>query len=236
MRNTPRLLPILIVAAAFLLSTKVVDVFLAIDLTALPRASAETKNPTQAEEHAAAAPAESAPPKPAQTASNEPTHFSQEEVGVLQSLSKRRAELDQRAGELDQRDALLQATEQRINEKIAKLQEMQKSISTSFKKEDDADDAKLKSLVKVYETMKPKDAARIFEQLDLPVVLDVVERMKDRNTAAILAAMDPAKAKTVTVGLVARRPVPELKAPDSKAPDPKAPDSKAPDSKPESKG
>jgi flagellar motility protein MotE (MotC chaperone) len=206
MPHTPRLLPILIVAAAVLLSTKLVDVWLAIDLSPLPRANAETKSPAPAEH----APAERAPP-PQKTASNEQIQFSAQEVDVLQTLAKRRAELDKRAGEVDQREALLQAAEQRINDKIAKLQEMQQSIASSFKKEDQADDAKLKSLVKVYETMKPKEAARIFEQLDLPVVLDVMERMKERGTAAILASMDPVKAKAVTLGLAVRKPAPQLK-------------------------
>jgi flagellar motility protein MotE (MotC chaperone) len=211
MRRTPRLLPILIASAAILLSTKIIDVWLAIDLTPLPRASAETKSPAPPAEHApAAASAESAAPS-RKTASNEPTQFSPQEVDVLQTLAKRRAELDRRAGEVDQREALLQVAEQRINEKIAKLQEMQQSIATSFKKEDQADDAKLKSLVKVYETMKPKEAARIFEQLDLPVQLDVMERMKERGVAAILAAMDPVKAKAVTLGLAVRQPAPKLK-------------------------
>jgi flagellar motility protein MotE (MotC chaperone) len=209
MRHTPRLLPILIAAAAILLSTKIVGIFLAIDLTPLPQASAETKSAPPPDHAPAAAPEESAPPS--KTASKEPTQFSPQEIDVLQTLAKRRTELDKRAGEFDQREALLQATEQRINEKIAKLQEMQHAIDTSFKKEDQVDDAKLKSLVKVYETMKPKDAARIFEQLDEPVVLDVMERMKERGTAAILAAMDPVKAKAVTLGLASRRPAPQLK-------------------------
>jgi flagellar motility protein MotE (MotC chaperone) len=200
-------LPILIVAAAILLSTKVIDAWLAIDLTPLPGAIAQTKSP--------APPTEPAPvdrgPATRKVAASEQIQFSPQEVDVLQTLAKRRAELDKRAGDVDQREALLQVAEQRINEKIAKLEEMQQSIATSFKKEDQLDDAKLKSLVKVYETMKPKEAARIFEQLDLPVVLDVVERMKERGTAAILAAMDPVKAKAVTLALAARHPAPQMK-------------------------
>ena len=94
---------------------------------------------------------------------------------------------------------------------IAKLQEMEGTINDAFKKEDQKDDAKLKSLVKIYETMKPKEAARIFEQLDLPVLLDVLERMKETKTSPILASMEPGKAKAVTLALAARHPAPELK-------------------------
>jgi flagellar motility protein MotE (MotC chaperone) len=137
--------------------------------------------------------------------------FSPQEIEILQSLAQRRDELDKRAAEVDRHEALLQATEQRIDAKIAKLQEMEGTINDAFKKEDQKDDAKLKSLVKIYETMKPKEAARIFEQLDLPVLLDVLERMKETKTSPILASMEPGKAKAVTLALAARHPALELK-------------------------
>jgi len=56
--------------------------------------------------------------------------------------------------------------------------------------------------------MKPKDAARIFEELDMEVLLEVVERMKERKTAPILAQMNPQRAKTVTLELAQRRELP----------------------------
>src|SRR3546814_4430099 len=62
----------------------------------------------------------------------------------------------------------------------------------------DLSEGQMQSLVKIYESMKPKDAARIFEELDMEVLLEVVERMKERKTAPILAEMNPERAKTVT--------------------------------------
>lgn len=62
--------------------------------------------------------------------------------------------------------------------------------------------------MKIYEAMKPKEAARIFEKLDMPVLLDVVERMKERKASAVLAKMDPTKAKSVTLELAQRRDLP----------------------------
>ena len=100
---------------------------------------------------------------------------------------------------------LLEATEKRIDQKIAKLQALEKDIGGIVDKQAAEDDARLKSLVKIYETMKPRDAARIFEQLDLPVLLGVVEHMKERSAAPILAAMDPSKARTVTLALAERK-------------------------------
>jgi flagellar motility protein MotE (MotC chaperone) len=222
----PRLLPVLIVSLALLFGAKLADLWLAIGIDPLAAARAQTEKPeAKKEEHAAAAPTANPAPdshgaapaageKPA-TGAPKPTdagRFSAQEIQLLQTLAQRRDELARRAGEIEQREALLQAAEQRINDKIAKLEQMQKTIDQSFKKQDQLDDSKLQSLVKIYETMKPQEAARIFEQLDPNLLLDVVERMKEKKTASILAAMDPTKAKAVTLALAERHPSPELKA------------------------
>jgi flagellar motility protein MotE (MotC chaperone) len=213
MRLAPRLLPVLIVATALLFCTKVADVWFAFGTDAIGSAHAqpapETPKPSRT---AATEPAPREAPLPAgKRAGRDPMSFSPQEIEILQSLSQRRDDLDKRAAEIDRREALLQATEQRIDEKIARLQQMESAISDAFNKEDQKDEAKIKSLVKIYETMKPKEAARIFEQLDLPVLLDVLEQMKELKTASILASMDPGKAKAVTLALAARRPSPEVK-------------------------
>jgi flagellar motility protein MotE (MotC chaperone) len=56
--------------------------------------------------------------------------------------------------------------------------------------------------------MKPKDAAQIFEDLEMDVLLDVVEGMKERKVAPILALMNPTKEQEVTLELSQRRALP----------------------------
>jgi flagellar motility protein MotE (MotC chaperone) len=210
MRFIPRLLPVLISAAALLFCAKIADVWFAIRIAPLAAAQAQTAHEPPKPSRTAAA--ETAPAAPGNKRTpRDPMLFSPQEVEILQSLSQRRDDLDRRAAEVDRHEALLQATEQRIDDKIAKLQQMESTINDAFKKEDQKDDAKIKSLVKIYETMKPKEAARIFEQLDLPVLLEVLDHMKEMKTAPILASMDPTKAKAVTLALAARKPAPEMK-------------------------
>ncbi len=67
------------------------------------------------------------------------------------------------------------------------------------------EDARLRSLVRIYEAMKPKEAAQILQRLDMDVLLGVVERMKDAKVAPILANMDPERAQTITALLADRR-------------------------------
>jgi flagellar motility protein MotE (MotC chaperone) len=71
--------------------------------------------------------------------------------------------------------------------------------------QNDQDDGRIQSLAHMYEQMKPKEAARILEQLDVPVLLTMLSRMREMKAAPILATMDPAKAKAVTLALTEQR-------------------------------
>ncbi len=106
---------------------------------------------------------------------------------------------------MEMREGLLKAAEKRVESKIAELKSLQETIDNLIRKYNEQEEAKMQSLVKIYESMKPKDAARIFERLDMEILLEVVERMKERKSAPILADMDPARAKSITVELARRR-------------------------------
>ncbi len=124
---------------------------------------------------------------------------------LLQHFAERRAEIERRTKEMEQREALLAAAEKRIDQKVGEMEKVRADIQKLMNQGDEKQSTQLESLVKIYETMKPKEAARIFEELDMPVLLGVIQRMKEQKTAPILAAMDPVKAKEVTSALVERR-------------------------------
>ena len=166
----------------------------------------------------AKAPAKTAPaadPKPdaPATGADETGHAPRPEtvdLELVKHLTDRREELDNRARELDQREALMVAGEKRLDQKLAELESVRNEIQGLLKQIDDKQKAQLESLVRIYETMKPKDAARIFEALEMPVLLEVVERMKEAKAALILGAMDPIKAKDLTTALAERRRLPTV--------------------------
>jgi flagellar motility protein MotE (MotC chaperone) len=142
----------------------------------------------------------------------DPSQVTDSELEVLQKLADRRTELDHRQQEIDARARLLQATEKRIDSKIAELKGIQQTVDSLLKQHDKQKDEQLRSVVKIYENMKPKDAARIFEQLDMTVLLDVIERMREQKAAPVLANMSPDKAKAVTALLAERRALPKPQA------------------------
>lgn len=217
---TLRLLPITVVAVAALTGVKAIDVWQGGRLLGAPSAVAEVakasgtpaalippeQKAAQPQQVAAAEPAVAAKPAVVPAPQRrEATSYSAAEIDVLQSLAKRREALEQREKELDAREALMAATEKRIDSRIGELKAMEQKLTKLVKSRSDEDERRLGSLVKVYEAMKPGDAARIFQELDMPVLLDVVERMKEAKIAPVLAQMAPPKAKALTMELAQRR-------------------------------
>src|SRR5690606_28390242 len=123
------------------------------------------------------------------------------EQAINQRLAARRDELDARAAELDMRLALVEAAERRIEERTAALQALEARIDAMVDEKRTLEEAQFTSVVAMYETMKAKDAAAIFDQLDMEVLLRVARALNPRKMAPIMARMDPARAKDLTAAL-----------------------------------
>ena len=206
-----RLLPAIIFTLVLMLGIKVGGVWQGLTLSGTPVSAAE-KEATAAKDDApdeeAVAEEEEADDVVSKEVEREPSELSQAEINVLQQLLECREELDARAQQLDTREDLLMVAERRIDMKIGELKGIQGTIESYLKQHDKEEEAKLKGLVKIYASMKPKQAARIFERLEMSILLDVVERMKEAKVAPIIAQMDPVKAEAVTTELAHRRQLP----------------------------
>ncbi len=229
-----RFLPLTIFAATLMLTIRVGDIWEGIDnlmdgTINISEARAQTEQPAeqqaapaeaqavgQATEQAATAPAAEPAPGEATTVrqdptkliTDDPTLLTPAEIEILMRLAERRDELAAKARELDAREGLLRAAEIRIERRVAELEELRGVIEERIKVFDEQQEKKLGSLVKIYENMKPKDAARIFEDLEMVTLLEVAERMKERKLAPVMAQMNPERAREVTVELRALRELP----------------------------
>jgi flagellar motility protein MotE (MotC chaperone) len=134
-------------------------------------------------------------------------HLSSTQIELLQKLADRRDELDRWEKDIELKENVLRATEKRLNDKIVQIQAMESEVSTMLALYNEKEDTKIRSLVKIYENMKPKDAARIFDEVEMPVLLLVIDKMTEKKVAPILAEMDPKKAKQVTVQFADQRKV-----------------------------
>ncbi len=143
----------------------------------------------------------------------DPLTMTATELEVLQDLAARRIKLNEREGQLDMREKLLLATEGRIDTKINRLQKLEGDIQNLITIYQDQENEQIKNLVKVYETMKPKDAAKIMSILDIDIQVQVALRMKSKSIALVMAKMDPQVAKSLTVELATRASLPKIDSP-----------------------
>lgn len=141
---------------------------------------------------------------PGSLAGRDPSTFSPSEIALLENLAQRREEIEQRSNALDVREGLLTATENRIDEKIDTLKSLESRIEELVKKHSEEEEKRISRLVLVYEKMKAKDAARIFDQIEMNVLLDVTARMKEAKVAEVLAKMSPQRAQELTIELATR--------------------------------
>ena len=211
----PRLLPVTIAALALVLVAKgEVLVRSAMDRgepasviaaarAAGPEAPASAEKPAAKPGQQQAVPplhAADIPPVP-----DGPPPMTDGEKAVLLDLRARREQLDARETALANRESMLVAAEQKLASQIGELQGLQQRLEALDASRKEQESAAWQGLVKVYEAMKPRDAATIFNDLGMSVLLSVIDRMKEAKAAAILAAMVPDKARDVTTQLALKR-------------------------------
>lgn len=215
MLSRVRILPVAIGLAVLVLGLKVGDAWRhsgtayaqqppAQPAAQAPAAPAPAAAPAQPAEAPAPA-AVGATPTPPARALDDITNLTASEIEVLQQLVVRRAEIERRGVELSRREAVLKAAEERISAKIEEMRKLQAGVEQAIRRYDEQEEQRRKSLVKIYETMKPQEAAKIFEQMDLTTLVEMVERMSERKVAPVLAAMNPVRAKQATTELSKRR-------------------------------
>jgi flagellar motility protein MotE (MotC chaperone) len=130
--------------------------------------------------------------------------ISASERALLERLQARRQELEARAREIDIRENLLKSAEKRIESRVEELKSVESRIATKTEQKNDAEVARFKGLVTMYEGMKPKDAAKVFDRLEMPVLFEIASQIAPRKMSDILGLMSPEAAERLTVELARR--------------------------------
>lgn len=195
---TVRLMPAAMVTVAAVLGLKAVAMAESVAETAPAAGHSETAEAT-AHEGEANAQAQCTAPTLADMAG-----LSQAEVQVLQALGARREALDERAEAVETQDALMLAAEQRLNERLAELRQLETTVNDLLGRLDETQEERLAGLVDVYQRMRSKDAAAVFDGLDDEVLVQVASRMRQANLAEVMGRMDPNRARELTQMLADR--------------------------------
>ncbi len=123
------------------------------------------------------------------------------EQAVLDRLSQRRQDLDKQAAALGLRETLVKAAEQQMQDRADALKALQQQIADLQSQKKSMEDANFAGIVKMYETMKPQEAASIFDGLDMDVLIRVAQAMDARKMSPILAKMVSTRAQQLTMQL-----------------------------------
>ncbi len=126
------------------------------------------------------------------------------ERAVLERLNERRQELESRTRDLDMRESLLKAAEKKLENRLTELRELETKVVGAIQKRDETETARFKSIVTMYENMKAKEAAKIFDRLDMKVLIEVAQQINPRRMSDILAQMNTEAAERLTVELANR--------------------------------
>lgn len=140
-----------------------------------------------------------APTKPAQCDTPEE---------VLQSLARERELVAAQKDDLATRQSELALAREKLEIEKSALLELKSDIEDLLARVKAAQTEDLDRLISFYENMKPSEAARIMDDLDIEVTILVLAQMKPRSAAPILAKMTPVRARAVSKIILERSQLP----------------------------
>lgn len=127
---------------------------------------------------------------------------SPKEVELLMKLAARRKDLEKREATMKERELALKVIEKQQSDKMVALTHLKVTIENLLKKTDKTAQEKIIKLIKVYEGMKPKNVAHMFDRMDISVLKDFIPLMGERKVANILDQMNVIKAKELSMVLI----------------------------------
>jgi flagellar motility protein MotE (MotC chaperone) len=150
------------------------------------QASSKGENAAQAEVHKATA-------KEAGS-----KNWTPEQLAVFNKLEERKSVLDAKEIELTKLEEELQKQRSELEEKVKQLEKLRAKIAEKLAERVGVDQERVAKLVEIYSNMKPQNAAKVFEDIDEDLAVEVLGKMKKKNMAEILNLLKPEKAQRLS--------------------------------------
>lgn len=125
---------------------------------------------------------------------------------LLERLGERRVVMEEREQDLRVREQLLEAAERRLEERLAELSALEERVQEAVQSDEERASEEIGRLVQLYSAMRAKDAAAIFDGLDLGILVEVAVAMNPRKMADILGNMEPDAARRLTIAMAGPTP------------------------------
>ncbi len=123
---------------------------------------------------------------------------------ILDALNQREERIKKRETDMRTRMQALSVAETEIDRKMAALIQAEEMLRSTLSVADSAAEEDLTRLTDVYATMKPRQAAALFEEMDPQFAAGFLGRMRPESAAAIMAGLTPKAAYTISVMLAGR--------------------------------
>ena len=137
----------------------------------------------------------------------DPFNMTAEQYQVLKGIVNKSESIEDRARSISEKEQLLQALLKKLDEKVKELKLAKSELQKLVNQIDEEENANTTRLVKMTEGMEPQQAAAILQDVDFPILLEIMERLKEKKAAAILASMDAKKAGYLMSALSKRRKI-----------------------------
>ncbi|RMF93403.1 MAG: hypothetical protein D6736_01840 [Nitrospinota bacterium] len=126
------------------------------------------------------------------------------DIPLLKSLQERKAALDRREKELEEKENALRLLQQQLEERLATLSLLRKEMEELLQEKKAFEEKRFEHLVKVYEGMKPEEAASLIEQLQEETAVRLLYRMREKKVSQILEMVKPEVAARISERLLAQ--------------------------------
>lgn len=123
---------------------------------------------------------------------------------MVQAFQARETRLAAREIALEDRMAALRVADQQVAAKLVELRAAEEQLRETIALAETASKDDLDRLTRVYESMKPKQAAALFEEMDPNFAAGFLGRMRPEAAAQIMAGLSPQAAHMFSVVLAGR--------------------------------
>ena len=123
---------------------------------------------------------------------------------LLTELLRREDALKKREALILDKEKALEIANQAIDTRLSALEEAEANLRETLSYAQEAAETDLTRLTDVYQSMKPKDAAALFETMDPGFAAGFLSRMPPDAAAGVLAGLSPEAAYTISVIMAGR--------------------------------
>lgn len=132
---------------------------------------------------------------------------------VLEALNQRERSLGRREATLAAREADLRMLEEQLAARMSELSTIRNEVKSLVERLDTNRDTRIEDMVRMFNAMRPSEAAPILSKTETALAVDVLSRMNKSKAGKILGAMDATVAARLSEAIASSPKLGPTKAP-----------------------